>query len=241
MAPVVRSLAALRGVDRITAMTLLSELGDVSRFDNPRQLMAYLGLVPSEHSSGTRRRRGAITLTGNGTARRALVESAWCYRFPARQTRHLQRKAAEASDEAKAIAWRAQRRLCDRYRHLVRCGKNTKQANVAVARELAGFVWDIVRVEMPRLRSAARRAHGGFGATLRTIRFYRTQEDPGSSSMVDESGRGADRCGEPSVTLARRRQSAAACCRRAATPVLGARPAPRRSEVRSAANPRISA
>lgn len=157
MAPVVRSLAALRGVDRITAMTLMSELGDVSRFDNPRQLMAYLGLVPSEHSSGARQRRGAITLTGNGTARRALVESAWSYRFPARQTRHLQRKAAAASDEGREIAWRAQRRLCDRYRHLVGCGKNTKQANVAVARELAGFVWDIVRVEMARLPGAAAR------------------------------------------------------------------------------------
>ena len=88
------------------------------------------------------------------------MESAWCYRFPARQMRHLQRKATEASDEAKAIAWRAQRRPCDRYRHLIRCGKNTEQANVAVARELAGFVWDIVRVEMPRLRRILGRATG---------------------------------------------------------------------------------
>ena len=114
MAPVVRSLSALRGIDRITAMTLLSELGDVSRFDNPRQLMAYLGLVPSEHSSGERRRRGAITLTGNGTARRALVESAWSYRFPARQTRHLQeidhrtglpRLPEQSRLEREALAW----------------------------------------------------------------------------------------------------------------------------------------
>ena len=150
MAPVVHSLVALRGVDRVTAMTLLVELGDVSRFDSPRQLMGYLGLVPSERSSGKRRRQGGITLTGNGAARRALVESAWSYRFPARRTRHLLRKEASASDEAKAIAWRAQRRLCDRYQHLIRSGKNTKQATVAVARELAGFVWDIVRVEMAR-------------------------------------------------------------------------------------------
>ena len=155
MAPVVRSLIALRGVDVITAMTLLSELGDVSRFDKPGQLMAYLGLVPSEHSSGGRRRQGGITRTGNRQARRALVESAWCYRFPARQTAHLERKAAGASEEARAIAWKAQRRLCGRYRHLQQAGKNSKQANVAVARELSGFVWDIVRREMPRIPPAA--------------------------------------------------------------------------------------
>lgn len=154
LAPVVRSLVALRGVDRITAATLLAELGDVSRFDSPRQLMAFLGLVPSEHSSGARRRRGAITRTGNGAARRALVESAWSYRFPARRTAHLRRKAAGASDEARAIAWRAQRRLCGRYRQLLAAGKNTKQTTVAVARELAGFVWDIVRVEMARMPEA---------------------------------------------------------------------------------------
>ena len=159
MAPVVRSLIALRGVDVITAMTLLSELGDVSRFDKPGQLMAYLGLVPSEHSSGGRRRQGGITRTGNRQARRVLVESAWCYRFPARRTAHLERKAAGASEEARAIAWKAQRRLCGRYRHLLRAGKNSKQANVAVARELTGFVWDIVRREMPRILPAA--AHAG--------------------------------------------------------------------------------
>ena len=160
MAPVVRSLVALRGVDRITAMTLLSELGDVSRFDSPRQLMAYLGLVPSEHSSGARRRQGGITRTGNGHVRRTLVESAWCYRFPAWRTAHLERKAAAASDEAKAIAWKAQRRLCGRYRHLLQAGKNSKQANVAVARELSGFVWDIVCREMARIPPAPRPATG---------------------------------------------------------------------------------
>ena len=160
MAPVARSLAALRGVDTLTAMTLLSELGDVGRFDSPRQLMAFLGLVPSESSSGSRRRQGGITRTGNGHARRALVESAWSYRFPARRTAHLERKAAGASEEAKAIAWKAQRRLCGRYRHLLQSGKNSKQANVAVARELAGFVWDIVRREMAQLPAAPRPAAG---------------------------------------------------------------------------------
>lgn len=166
LAPVARSLAALRGVDVITAMTLLSELGDVSRFDSPRQLMAYLGLVPSEHSSGGRRRRGGITRTGNGHARRALVESAWSYRFPARRTAHIERKAAAASDQARAIAWKAQRRLCDRYRRLIESGKNSKQANVAVARELSGFVWDIVRREMRRIPPAvgAPRADDATGA-----------------------------------------------------------------------------
>lgn len=160
MAPVVRSLVALRGVDTLTAMTLLSELGDVSRFDEPRQLMGYLGLVPSEHSSGGRRRQGRITRTGNSHVRRVLVESAWCYRFPARRTAHLKRKAAAASEAAKAIAWKAQRRLCGRYRHLLAAGKNSKQANVAVARELTGFIWDIVRLEMPRIALAAHPASG---------------------------------------------------------------------------------
>jgi transposase len=152
LAPVVDSLIALRGIDKLAAMVLLAELGDISRFDSPKQLMAYLGLVPSEHSSGGRRRQGAITKTGNSHARRMLVESAWSYRFPARQTRHLKRKAQPASEEAKAIAWRAQKRLCGRYCTLVQAGKNTKQANVAVARELVGFIWAIVCHEMPKLQ-----------------------------------------------------------------------------------------
>jgi len=151
LAPVVDSLVALRGIDKLAAITLLSELGDISRFDNPKQLMAFLGLVPSEHSTGKRRRQGAITLTGNGYARRILVESAWSYRFQARQTMHLKRKAVNASDEAREIAWRAQRRLCGRYRRLIESGKNQKLVCVAIARELVGFIWDIVRIEMSRL------------------------------------------------------------------------------------------
>jgi transposase len=154
LAPVVDSLVALRGIDKLAAIVLLAELGDIGRFDSPRQLMAFLGLVPSEHSSGGRRRQGAITLTGNGHARRMLIESAWSYRFPARQTKHLKAKAANASSEAKRIAWKAQVRLCGRYRTLTRAGKNTKLVCVAIARELAGFLWDIVRQEMPRLAQA---------------------------------------------------------------------------------------
>ncbi|WP_456378151.1 IS110 family RNA-guided transposase [Thiolapillus sp.] len=151
LGPVVDSLVALRGIDKLAAMVLLAELGDINRFSSPKQLMAYLGLVPSEHSSGGRRRQVGITRTGNGHARRMLVESAWSYRFPARQTMHLKRKAQSATAEAKAIAWRAQKRLCGRYRTLTQAGKNTKLVCVAIARELVGFIWAIVCQEMPRL------------------------------------------------------------------------------------------
>lgn len=143
LAPVVEALVALRGVDKVAATVLLAELGDISRFDSPRQLMGFLGLVPSEHSSGSRRQQGPITKSGNGHARRILVESAWSYRLPARQTMHLKRKAAPAPEQAKAIAWKAQKRLCGRYRSLTQAGKNTKLVCVAIARELVGFIWDI--------------------------------------------------------------------------------------------------
>lgn len=155
LAPVVKSLVALRGIDKLCAVTLLAELGDVSRFPSPKQLMSFLGLVPAEYSSGGRRRQGRITRAGNSLARRMLVEGAWAHCFPARKTPHMKRKAKEASDEAKAIAWKAQKRLCGRYRKLLFAGKNTKQANVAVARELVGFIWDIVRTEMGKLLSEA--------------------------------------------------------------------------------------
>lgn len=155
LAPVVDALVTLRGVHYVAAVTLLAELGDISRFDSPPQLMGYLGLVPCVHDSGLKRgRRGAITRAGNNHARRMLVESAWSYRFPARQTAHLVRKAKKASPEARAIAWRAQKRLCGRYRALSQAGKNQKVVCVAVARELAGFLWDIVCQEMPKVRRA---------------------------------------------------------------------------------------
>lgn len=157
LAPVVDALVALRGIDKLAAMVLLAELGDLSRFDSPRQLMSFLGLVPSEHSSGARRRQGAITRCGNRHARRMLVESAWCYRFPPRQTEHLRRKARGAPDSAQAIAWKAQKRLCTRYRDLIHAGKNTKLVCVAVARELVGFIWDIACQEMPKLAAPTAR------------------------------------------------------------------------------------
>ena len=143
LAPVVEALMALRGIKLITAMTVMAELGDITRFDSPRQLMSFLGLVPSEASSGQTRRQGGITKTGNSHVRRVLVESGWCYRFPARKTAHLQRRAEKCSDEVQAIAWKAQKRLCGRYTHLIGRGKLKVQVCTAVARELVGFIWAI--------------------------------------------------------------------------------------------------
>jgi hypothetical protein len=146
--PVVEALLAMRGVALVTAMTIVAELGDISRFDSPRQLMAFLGLVPSEYSTSDNRRLGGITKTGNGPVRRALVESSWCYRQPARMTKHLKAKASRAPQIAQDIAWKAQKRLHDRYWHLVNRGKLPVQAVTAVARELSGFVWAIASAVM---------------------------------------------------------------------------------------------
>ena len=156
LAPVVKALMALRGVDLITAMTTLAELGDITRFDSPRQLMSFLGLVPSEDSSGQNRRQGGITKAGNGHVRRVLVESAWCYRFPARKTAHLQRRAKQCSSEVQAIAWKAQKRLCGRYRHLLGRGKLKVQVCAAIARELVGFIWAIACEVMGKTIVSAR-------------------------------------------------------------------------------------
>ena len=141
--PVIEALMALRGVQLLTAVTTVAEIGDLKRFANASQLMAYLGLVPSEHSSGARQRRGGITKTGNSHVRRVLVESAWAYRFAARKTRILQKRAAACDETVQVIAWDAQKRLCHRYRHLIDGGKLKVQATTAVARELAGFIWAI--------------------------------------------------------------------------------------------------
>ena len=141
--PVAEALMALRGVGRVTAMTILAELGDLTRFDSPRELMAYLGLVPSEHSSGSRRRQGGITKTGNGHVRRVLVEAAWNYRYPARKSAIIQRRAERTSAGVQAIAWEAQKRLHYRYRTLMGAGKHNNVAVCALARELAGFLWAI--------------------------------------------------------------------------------------------------
>ena len=143
--PVVEAIQALRGVQFTVAVTLIAELGDLSRFDNPRQLMSYLELTPSEHSSGERRRQGAITKTGNSHARRALVEGAWAYRYPAKVSRHLQLRLEKVPKVIQAMSWKAQVRLCKRYRRLMARGKNANQVVVAIAREMAAFVWAIAR------------------------------------------------------------------------------------------------
>jgi transposase len=143
LGPIVQALMALRGVSLITAVTTLAELGDITRFDSPSQLMGYLGLVPSEHSSGNTRRQGGITRTGNAHVRRVLVEAAWNYRFAARKTRCIEKRAEKTSEPVQAIAWQAQKRLCGRYRTLMQAGKEKRQVTTAVARELAGFIWAI--------------------------------------------------------------------------------------------------
>jgi len=141
--PVIEGLMALRGVKLITATTIVAEIGDLRRFANAPQLMAYLGVVPSEHSSGESKVHGSITKTGNGHVRRVLVEAAWQYRYPARKTAVLQRRAERASEQVQEIAWKAQKRLCARYRLLEARGKLKVQVCIAVARELAGFIWAI--------------------------------------------------------------------------------------------------
>lgn len=141
--PVIEGLMALRGVNLLTAVTIIAEIGDLRRFASAPQLMAYLGVVPSEHSSGATKSRGGITKTGNGHVRRVLVEAAWSYRHPARKTKHLERRAERTSDAVQEIAWKAQKRLCARYRLMEGKGKLKVQACTAVARELAGFIWAI--------------------------------------------------------------------------------------------------
>jgi len=145
LAPVVRALQALRGVALVAAATLVAELGDITRFDNPRQLMAYLGLVPSEHTSGRKRRQGGITKAGNGAARRMLIEAAWSYRFPARISRELLPRQEGLPKPIRETAWKAQERLCRRYRKLVHAGKLPTVITAAIARELSGFVWAIAK------------------------------------------------------------------------------------------------
>jgi transposase len=153
--PVVMALQALRGVAVIAAITLAAEVGDFRRFANPRQLMAWLGLVPREHSSGASTLRGAITKAGNSRARRLLVESAWTYRLPARVSAALLARSAALPEAARAIAWKAQVRLCARYRRLQRTGKPTNLITVSIARELAAFAWAIATITMPPLVPSA--------------------------------------------------------------------------------------
>jgi transposase len=144
--PVVEAIQALRGIELTGAVILIAELGDLTRFDTPRKLMAYLGRTPSEYSSGDHRRQGGITKAGNSHARRALVEGAWAYRYPAKVSRHLQLRLEKVPAEIQAISWKAQVRLCRRYRQLSARGKHVNQVVVAVAREMAAFAWAIARL-----------------------------------------------------------------------------------------------
>jgi transposase len=143
--PVVEALQALRGVQFTVAVTTVAELGDLTRFDNPRPLMKFLGLIPSEYSSGERRRQGTITKAGNTHARRALVEGAWSSRYPAKVSRHIQLRLEQQPKAIQDISWKAQVRLCKRFRRLIARGKNANQVVVAIARELVGFMWAIAK------------------------------------------------------------------------------------------------
>ncbi|CAN7716731.1 IS110 family transposase [Paraburkholderia hospita] len=146
--PVVLALQTMRGVQFTTAVGVLAELGDLSRFAHPRQLMAWLGVTPCEHSSGGKRRLGSITKNGNSYARKLLIEAAWSYQHPARVSPEIQRRHEGIPKPIVDRAWDAQVRLCRRYRKLVARGKQKNIAVVAVARELAGFIWDISRLAM---------------------------------------------------------------------------------------------
>ena len=144
-APLIAALQALRGVDVLTAVTLIAELGDVRRFSAPRDLMGYTGLVPSEDSSGERRWRGHITKTGNAHIRHVLIQAAWHYRHPPGVWGALKKRQAGLSPAILAISRTAQQRLHRRFRRLVYRGKLPQVAAVAVARELVGFIWAIAQ------------------------------------------------------------------------------------------------
>jgi transposase len=155
---VIAGLQALRGVAKMTAATVVTELGQLSRFDSPKQLMAYCGLVPSEHSSGSSIRKGGITKTGNAHVRRVIVESSWCYQHRPWLGGYLgqRQKRLNLDPELTELAWKAQHRLHKRYLHMTAKGKNKPQTVVAVGRELLGFIWAIAtKLEQRSLAVAA--------------------------------------------------------------------------------------
>ena len=152
LSPLVGALQTLRGVAESIAISIVAEIGDLQRFSNPRQLMAYLGLVPGEHSSGSSLHPRGITKTGNSIVRSLLIEAAWTYRCTAKVSSRMLRRMATAPDSLKAIAWKAQARLCGRYRKLVARGKKSQVAVTAIARELLGFIWAIAE-ELRLLRA----------------------------------------------------------------------------------------
>jgi transposase len=145
LAPVVQAFQAMRGISQISAAIVVAEVGDFHRFSHPRQLVSYLGLSPSEHSSGGRINRGPITKAGSKHARRVLIEGAWSYRLPARVGRYLSFRQSGVSKDVLDIAWKAQVRLCQRFRSMRARQKNQNVVVTAVAREIACFMWAIAR------------------------------------------------------------------------------------------------
>jgi len=156
MALLVKALQSLRGVSLVVAATTVAEIGDLTRFDSAKQIMAYLGLVPSEHSSGGTTKRGSITKTGNGHVRKVLIEAAHAYCHPARETRALLTRLDGLPQEIRDIAWKAQLRLCGRYRKLMGRGKNRNTVITAIARELAAFMWAIACTFLPASKDIGR-------------------------------------------------------------------------------------
>lgn len=157
--PVVKAIQALRGVRLLVATGIIAELGDLTRFDHPRKLMSYLGLVPAEHSSGGKRHLGAITKCGNTRARRLLVEGAHTYRYPANISTDLQLRQEGLPKQVVDMAWQAQLRLCRRYQRLMQKGKHYNVVVTAIAREMIAYIWaiarEIVLVQInPKLRLA---------------------------------------------------------------------------------------
>jgi len=146
--PLVEAFQALRGVQWIVATIIVTELGDITRFDNPRQLAAFVGLIPSEHSSGDKRRQGGITKAGNGRARRALIEGGWAYRHVAKVSPAIQKRLESLPKPIRDIGWKAQVRLCKRFRRLSSRGKNSNVVVTAIARELIAYMWAIAK-EVP--------------------------------------------------------------------------------------------
>lgn len=149
MAPVVAAYQAMRGASFLVAVIFAAEIGDVRRFDTPHQLMSFLGLVPAENSTGNTVRRKGLTLAGNRRARRALVEAAWTYRYPARVSETLRARLEGLPKAVRDIAWKAQLRLCARYRRLSAAGKKLPVVVAAIAREMAAFLWAIGREVAP--------------------------------------------------------------------------------------------
>ena len=143
LAPLVKSLQAFRGVSVVSAVTIAAEVGDLRRFGTAGQFMSYVGLVPSEESTGQRRRQGRITRCGNGHLRRILVEAAWHYRHQPVMSKELRRRNQGVAPGVRRIAWEAQKRLHKRLYHLIHAGKSSQKAVIALARELAGFIWAV--------------------------------------------------------------------------------------------------